>query len=91
MLKFKPDRIILGCTHYPYLINVLSEFAPRDMFIDPAVYFAEYIKNDLEKNHLLENSKSVEEIYVSSSPENFKQSAKMFYDIKELPQLALND
>lgn len=91
ILKFKPDRIILGCTHYPYLINVLSEFAPRDMFIDPAVYFAEYIKNDLEKNHLLGNSKSVEEIYVSSSPENFKQSAKMFYDIKELPQLALND
>ena len=40
MLENKPDKIILGCTHYPFLLPVLSKFAPLDMFIDPSVYFA---------------------------------------------------
>lgn len=91
MLVFKPEKIVLGCTHYPYLKNILAKFAPEDMFIDPAIYFAEYIKDDLTKNNLTESAQGTEEIYVSSAPENFKESAKMFYELKNLPQLALND
>ncbi|MBE7709257.1 MAG: glutamate racemase [Cyanobacteria bacterium SIG32] len=92
MLEYKPEKIILGCTHYPYLSKVLNKFAQQnDLFIDPSEYFAEFIKNDLIKNNLAENSQSIEEIYVSASPENFKESAKMFYDIKTIPTLALCD
>jgi hypothetical protein len=58
------------------------------MFIDPAVDFAQFIKADLEKNGLLSTENMpTEEFYVSSNPELFKSSAKMFYDVKELPQL----
>lgn len=89
MLEYKPEKIILGCTHYPYLLNILSGFAPREMFIDPAVYFAEFIKKDLEQNNLTEKSDGTEEIYVSANPENFRQSAKMFYEIKKLPRTAV--
>jgi glutamate racemase len=89
MLKNNPDKIVLGCTHYPFLLDVLSKFANRDIFIDPAVDFAEFIKDDLEKVDLLcdGSSKTFEEFYVSSNPQNFKNSSKMFYEVKELPKL----
>lgn len=88
MLTNKPEKIVLGCTHYPYLINILSIFAPKDMFIDPAVPFAQYIKDDLTQNNLINNSSGhFEEFYVSSAPEKFKQAAKMFYNLKQNPKL----
>lgn len=88
MLKNKPEKIVLGCTHYPYLLNVLTQFAPSDMFIDPAVDFAKYIKNDLAKNNLLNNEeKADDKFFVSSEPENFRISAKTFYELKQAPEL----
>ena len=30
MLEFKPDKIILGCTHYPYLMNEFIKYAPKE-------------------------------------------------------------
>lgn len=89
MLKNKPDKIILGCTHYPYLLNILSKFASPDMFIDPAEPFAQYIKSDLEKYELAKGvvEARFEEFYVSSSPEKFIQAAKMFYSLKSKPKL----
>lgn len=91
MLQNKPDKIILGCTHYPYLMDILGEFAPKEMFIDPAEYFAEFIKKDLEKNNLLNNKKiGSEEFFVSANPENFKEASSMFYPVKKLPTLIDN-
>lgn len=86
MLKNDPEKIILGCTHYPYLIDVLSQYAPKEMFIDPAEFFVEYIKNDLKKSNLLnpKTEQGSEEFYVSANPENFKQASKMFYEVKEV-------
>ena len=87
MLKCNPDKIVLGCTHYPYLLSVLSEFAPRDKFIDPSMFFAKFIKDDMEKSGLLTSGSGDEEIFVSANPENFKKAAKLFYDLKDLPML----
>ena len=87
MKAFNPDKIVLGCTHYPYLMSALTKFMPANVFIDPAKIFAEYIKNDLEKNHLLKESEGYEEFYVSANPEAFLRNSKLFYDIKKLPIL----
>lgn len=89
MLKNKPDKIVLGCTHYPFLLPVLSKFAPQELFIDPAVDFARFIKNDLENNDLLNTDANYEfeKFYVSADPENFRRAGSVFYDIKELPKL----
>lgn len=88
MLRNCPEKIVLGCTHYPFLTGVLSKFVPASMFIDPAVDFANFIKTDLEVNGLLcSDNTAVEEFYVSSNPELFQSSAKMFYEVKDLPQL----
>lgn len=91
MLINKPEKIVLGCTHYPFLLPILKQFAPEDLFIDPAVYFADFIKTDLEQNDMLNqgNSSLTETFYVSSNPDNFKKAGTMFYDIKNTPELIL--
>lgn len=93
MLDFAPEKIVLGCTHYPYLIDVLENFAPRNLFINPSVEFAKIIKNDLAEKNLLNKSglNGSEKFYVSANPEKFKMAASMFYKINELPELALNN
>ena len=53
MLEFNPDKIILGCTHYPYLMNEFVKYAPKELFIDPAEIFVKYLKEDLSKRGLL--------------------------------------
>lgn len=91
MLENKPDRIILGCTHYPYLLDILGEFAPKEIFIDPSEYFAEFIKKDLELNNLLSSSaQGSEKFFVSANPENFKLASSMFCQINDLPTLVDN-
>ena len=87
MLENNPDKIILGCTHYPFLLDVLTKFAPRELFIDPSVYFAEYIKKDLENQDLLNENGGSERFLVSANPNEFKIAAKMFYELKNTPEL----
>ncbi len=90
MLSNKPDKIILGCTHYPYLLDVLSKFAPREMFIDPSLFFAEFIKKDLENNNLLSDSaQGSEEFFVSANPESFISASKVFYPLEKASLLKL--
>lgn len=89
MLQNNPDKIILGCTHYPYLISELCKYVPKENFVDPAEIFVEYIKNDLERKNLLKlNSDNVfHDFYVSANPELFVENAKLFYEIKDLPKV----
>ncbi len=85
MMKFIPDKIILGCTHYPYLLEKLTKFAPRNIFIDPAEIFVDYIKNDL----LLTDSCNLgfEEFYVSADAESFIKNSQLFYNVKKCNNL----
>ena len=83
MLEFMPDKIVLGCTHYPYLLDKLSQYLPKEKFIDPAEIFVEYIKENLELNN--SNQIGSEEFYVSAFPEIFVKNAKLFYDVKKMP------
>lgn len=89
MLSFNPDKIILGCTHYPYLMNEFAKYAPKELFIDPAQIFVNYIKEDLAQKGLLNPSQKIgeEEFYVSSNPEGFVKNAELFYKLHTLPVL----
>ena len=86
ILLYNPEKIILGCTHYPYLLDILSLYAERERFIDPAEFFVDYIKRDLEKSNLLNSqiSPGSEEFFTSAETENFKNAAKMFYIVKDV-------
>ena len=85
MGKFNPDKIVLGCTHYPYLMKTLTKFAPKDLFIDPSEIFVNYIKNDIVKND--SKNKGSEEFFVSANPELFVKNAELFYRISTLPSI----
>lgn len=88
VLAFNPKKIILGCTHYPYLLDKLAKYAPQDLFINPAQLFANYIKQDLLKCNILNTVSSGSVSYFASSgPDVFKKNAKLFLEIDSVPQL----
>lgn len=88
VLDFNPQKIILGCTHYPYLLDKLAKYAPKDLFINPAKIFANYIKQDLKAKNLLCNGHIGNvEYFASANPDEFKENAKLFFEIGKLPEL----
>ncbi len=90
MMENNPEKIILGCTHYPYLMEILSRFAPADMFINPAKCFAEYVYYDLNNSGLLNSSRNYEpKFYVSANSAQFRQAAKLFYDVDCVSEVTL--
>lgn len=56
LLKDGIDTLILGCTHYPHLIKILSSIAgPNVALVDPSEYAAEELKLILTKHKLMNN------------------------------------
>ncbi len=59
MLNAKIDHLVLGCTHYPYLIPVLKELLPEGVkIIDSGEAVAKQTKAVLKKNDLLNLSQA---------------------------------
>lgn len=89
-------KVILGCTHFPYLAPVLSKFAPKVEFIDPAKYLTEVVKNNFADSNSLSGTNftnstktfSTFKFYVSKDPKEFKRSGSIFFDIKDEVRLA---
>ena len=91
MLKNNPDRIILGCTHYPYLTEILSRYADKNLFLNPADCVAQFVYEDLKSNGMCSDSKSGgTKFYVSSNPKQFINSSKLFFDVKEAEIISLS-
>ncbi|MEX1383986.1 glutamate racemase [Lutibacter sp.] len=54
MLQFNIDHLVLGCTHYPYLIpSIKNILGPNVNIIDSGEAVAKQTKTVLEKNNLL--------------------------------------
>lgn len=75
-------RVILGCTHYPYLVNIFKNILDIEYF-NPAKSLAELIKKDIKTT---QDNQTIE-FYVSNNPNEFKLSAKTFFDIKQTVNL----
>lgn len=84
---FKPlksagvDTVILGCTHYPLLKNVIKEVLGANVrLIDSAKQVAIEVQNILVSEGLLnkERKKGSRKFYVSDNPEWFKDLAARF-------------
>ncbi|MDT0556974.1 glutamate racemase [Patiriisocius hiemis] len=57
MLSKNIDHLVLGCSHYPYLISQLKELLPSEvMIIDSGAAVAKQTKAILAKNKLLNNT-----------------------------------
>lgn len=71
-------RAILGCTHYPYLINIFKKIYDIEYF-NPANCLAQVVKDSMQNDF----GNGEIEFYVSKSPDDFILSGKMFFDVKE--------
>lgn len=68
LIDKKIDHLVLGCTHYPFLIPILKKVLPGNVnIIDPAPAVVKQVKRILEINHLLNknNDNSKYEFYSS--------------------------
>lgn len=74
------EKIVLGCTHYPYLMPIFTKFAPVEMFIDPSVIFAKNIAVDIKSASAPCFEGGKKEFFVSGNAQSFIDNAKIFYD-----------
>lgn len=69
LLQAGADIIVLGCTHYPFLLPVLQRVAgPGIRFIDPAPAVARQLVHVMSEEHLLSPEKAAEALALSSEP-----------------------
>ncbi len=75
------DTLILGCTHYPILANVIQKVIGENVkLIDSGVAASEIVRNEIERIGLATNSsaKGNVSLYVSDISTNFKSIAELF-------------
>lgn len=75
------DTLILGCTHYPLLKNVLSEICgPGVRLVDSGVETAKVVERILNEKHLLADPRQIPEhrFYLSDLPYKFQEIAERF-------------
>ena len=74
------DTMVLGCTHYPLLINSITKALPKGVaVVDPAVILARDLKEVLEKGGLLrgDNLPPEHRLFVSGNKEKFDKMSEM--------------
>lgn len=73
------DTLVLGCTHYPLLYDIISEIMPNTNIISSSVAAAAKLKNALEDKNLQSSEKgSRRKYFVSDNAEYFEGLAKIF-------------
>lgn len=79
--KFAYDTMILGCTHYPLLKNVIRKVVGENVtLIDSGIETAKQVKNILIEMNLQNpsNQKPNRKYFVSDLPHKFKEIGEMF-------------
>jgi glutamate racemase len=81
LLEKSIDTIVLGCTHYPLLKQVIADvMGKRVTLIDSAVETSSVVKNVLRSGELLREPKKAPErkFFVTDSPERFLHVGERF-------------
>ena len=75
MIQAKIDYLVLGCSHYPYLLPILKTILPEHVeIIDSGEAVALQTKTVLNNNNLLntENQETKNTFYTNGDPEVLK-------------------
>ncbi len=77
------DTIILGCTHYPLLINKIKKYLPENItLLSQGEIIAESLVDYLKRHPEIQekcSKGSVIKFLTTDSPENFDKAATIFY------------
>jgi glutamate racemase len=92
----KIDTLVLGCTHYPILSDVIQEVIGQGVaLIDSGVASAEAVDKELKRAGLSanRNKPGIQEFYVSDIPIKFKEVAELFFGrkIEEIKKIELEE
>lgn len=77
----KPSCLVLGCTHYPILKNLIAQIIGAEIkMIDSGVETAKMVECFLEENPILKGKsrKGKEQFFVSDDPERFRELGGKF-------------
>jgi glutamate racemase len=75
------DTLVLGCTHYPILANVIQEVIGGNVkLIDSGVATADVVKHEIHKLHLETTHRDHPnlDLFVSDIPTKFQEVAELF-------------
>jgi glutamate racemase len=75
MCEANADYIVLGCTHYPFLINIIEKVAPKLKVIDPALPVAKRTQQLLKSHDLGTNNSTKKTVQLLSTGEIIKLKA----------------
>lgn len=77
---FRPQTLILGCTHFPIVADRIAEILPETVLIDPAKEAAGMVKKELTASGLCAAGGRMGETryLVSDAPEKFAKNAWIF-------------
>lgn len=79
--KGKIDTLILGCTHYPLLSNIIKKILPDVALINSGYETALVAADILKKNNLLSNSKTGgTKFFVSDRAQDFTKLSAVFLE-----------
>lgn len=71
MIEKGADNIVLGCTHYPFLIPIIKEIVPKEInIIDSGLAVAKQTKSILSLNKLLADKHKKESSYYTNHKES---------------------
>jgi len=79
------DTLVLGCTHYPLLKNVLENAVGKTIeLVDSANTIACEVIRELKEKNLLSNSKKKDNLsfYASDNPQKFQKLGSIFFHKK---------
>lgn len=74
----KPSAVILGCTHYPLLAEIIKKYIPEAQLISSGAEAASELKDTLEKLSLTNSDGGKIEFYTSGGADLFRSNASLF-------------
>ena len=96
-LRARIDTLILGCTHYPLLYNLIDSITEHKLnLIDSGKEAAKVISNKIKDEHICadKNNVGTHTYYVTDEPSGFISLAELFLDKKikdEVKKATLDD
>ncbi len=82
--EFDLDTLVLACTHFPVIRNLIKSNIENINIVDPAYETADKVKFTLEKNNLLNSRSEVGELeyYITENRDKFKSIGEQIIGVQ---------
>lgn len=84
----RPDTVVLGCTHYPFVKDVIQEIMPKVTFIDSGEAIGRRVKDVIKGSEYIETQEKKDRVFYTGTLKNFDERLKMVrtFGFKNLEQ-----